>query len=83
MGLTLKQAVAFDNDYKPGEAARTAAEGDTIYIYCITQDRVGFKAENGDFLGYLDVTRPGGYSGDCEVNGVNEYEMFDNILYAG
>ena len=81
VALTLKQDVAFDDDYEVGEAARTAASGDTIYISCMIQDRVGFTSENGDFLGYLTVTQTD--SGEYEVNGVNEYEMFDNILYAG
>ncbi|RKM61675.1 hypothetical protein D6856_05595 [Butyrivibrio sp. XB500-5] len=83
IGLTLKQDIAFEDEYEAGQAARTASAGDTIYISTLVQDRIGFTSANGDFLGYLIITQPDGEYGDHFINGISEYDLFDNIVYAG
>ena len=85
VGLTLLQGLEYSASSNDFSTTATLEKGTVIYpTLLISNDSgsvMGFVAEDGT-LGYFvyeEDTENGGYM----VNGVNEYELFENIPYAG
>ena len=63
-----------------GEDTETLKKGDKIYPTLIYDKEMGFETESGETgFFYYEYSEEGGYT----INGVNENDMFDGIVYAG
>ncbi len=85
IGLTLLQELEYSASSNDFSTTASLEKGTVIYpTLLISNDSgnvMGFVAEDGT-LGYF-VYEEDSENGGYMVNGVNEYELFDNIPYAG
>ena len=81
--LKLKKDVALKDE--SGKECGTSKAGDTICPITVINNSVGFEDENGKFLGYLEfeIKDDNEHGSAHYVDGVSEYDLFEEVMYAG
>jgi hypothetical protein len=81
--LKLKKDVTLRDE--SGKECGTAKAGESICPITLNDDVVGFEDEKGKFLGYLEfeIKDDDEHGSAHYVDGVSEYDLFEEVMYAG